>query len=471
MPIHEAVPLGGTGEVLIDEMEPRASAAAKVASNVVEGAKKNSESPTMTNPYTHVKKSFKDLSGDGRTPFDLLLEAPTLFRGYLLHWQMLLPLVTAFPLMSMYVLLDSWTNTCVPGNQSGILVTLFLMMGESLPPKALAILSPARPVDEVPYFSMGWLSWTLSAIVTAVSGTAELPPKPEVDCKVLNMKSGQGRANNSFLLSRVLRDLELELAPELPETGGLIIEIRDALDPSQTLKPADTNTKTQVVVGAQVLLIGSAMFLHDNWQVLILTTIGGLLVHAIANMPAWPAQTFSARRDAGKNATYALMRGNGHNHVIVIRNMHADTYNLEDLAGAAVTQHDYTTSLELIVLCSALAGFLWLAAASMALSTPAVMYLLAIMGVGTVANIRTVALPRCSSAHGIPLEAVDIIIDTKVMGAIQALEKAYAGCGEPLLKEFFPGGVQGEDQAWFADLKESRKGQVAVEKEVSENLL
>lgn len=201
-------------------------------------------------------------------------------------------------------------------------------------------------------------------------------------------------------------------------------------------------------MGAQVLLIGCALFLHDNWQVLILTNIGGLLIHAIANMPAWLAQTVFTRRDGGKNATYAPMRGNGHNHVFVIRNTHANTNNLEDLAGAAVMQYDYISALELVVLGGALAGF-WLATASMTISTPATMYLLAIMGVGTIANICTIALPRSSAANGIPLKTVDVITATKVMGAIQALEQKYEGCGEPLLKEFFPGGVKHEDQTWF----------------------
>jgi hypothetical protein len=44
----------------------------------------------------------------------------------------------------------------------------------------------------------------------------------------------------------------------------------------------------------------------------------------ISFMPAWVAWKFSARKDGGKQATYALLRGNGHRHVFVIRNKHKD---------------------------------------------------------------------------------------------------------------------------------------------------
>jgi hypothetical protein len=466
MPIQEAIPLGGTGEVLAAKTESAIKAtrdiAAKVANSAARVANEVSENPTITTAYEYAKDSIKDLKGDGGISSVLPPNKATSVRGYQFHWRMLGPLLAAFVLLS-YISLTSRIDFRVSGSQSGVFVALFLIMGESILPKALANVSPTRPADDVAYFSMGWLSWTLSAIATAVSGNAELLPKPEVSCKVLNLKSGPGRANDSFLLSRILHDLESEHAPT---TGGLTIEVLNALDPDQTLKT--TNMSTRIVICAQVSLIVCAMFWNNNWQVLFLTTIGSLLIDAIAKMPAWLTQTFSARRDNGKNATYALMRGIGHNHVFIIRNTHANAYDLEDLAAATITRYDYTSSPELFILGGALAGFFWLAAASMTLSTPATMYLLAIMGVGTIGNIRTVALPRSSAAHGIPLKTVDVITGTKVLGAIQALEQKYEGCGEPLLKEFFPGGVKDEDQAWFEDLKESRKCKVEVVEEAEE---
>ncbi|KAH4932387.1 hypothetical protein HBI39_211710 [Parastagonospora nodorum] len=466
MPIQDAIPLGGTGEVLAAKTESAIKAtrdtAAKIATSAAGIAKVVREIPITITTYELEKDSIKDVKGDGGISSVLPPNKATSVRGYQSHSRMLGPLLAAFVLMA-YVSLTSLIDFRVSGSQYGILVALFLIMGESILPKTLANVSPTRPADDVAYFSMGWLSWTLSAIVTAVSGNAELLPKPEVSCKVLNLNSAQGRANDSFLLSRILHDLELKHAQK---TDGLAIEVLDALDLDQTLKTTDMST--QVVMYAQVSFMLCAMFWHNNWQVLFLSTIGGLFIDAIAKMPAWQAQTFSARRDNGKNATYALMRGNGHNHVFIIRNTHANTYNLEDLAGAAVTRYDYTSSLELFVLGSALVGFFWLAAASMTLSTPATMYLLAIMGVGTIGNIRTVALPRSSAAHGIPLKTVDVITGIKVLGAIQALEQKYEGCGEPLLKEFFPGGVKDQDQAWFDDLKESRKCKVEVVEEADE---
>jgi hypothetical protein len=48
------------------------------------------------------------------------------------------------------------------------------------------------------------------------------------------------------------------------------------------------------------------------------------LMEAIANMPAWSATRFSARKSSEKGSTYALMRGIGYRHVLVVRNVHPD---------------------------------------------------------------------------------------------------------------------------------------------------
>jgi hypothetical protein len=95
--------------------------------------------------------------------------------------------------------------------------------------KAVAV-TTASPQQGEPLLGCGPFAWSLHAVVTVLSGAREMLPKPELNCKVVNLMSGHGWVNNSFLLSRISRDLEATCKGRA-QTGGLNIEVINAGKP------------------------------------------------------------------------------------------------------------------------------------------------------------------------------------------------------------------------------------------------
>ncbi|KAF1938369.1 hypothetical protein EJ02DRAFT_457933 [Clathrospora elynae] len=340
------------------------------------------------------------------------------------------------------------------------LIPLFMILGPEIVHKALAI-TTASPRNDSPFLSCGWLSYSLSTLLTALSGTPGMLPKPELDSKVMNLTSGHCRTNTSFLLSRLLRDLELEYAPA---TGGLVIEILDAgppITPLSWFRTVSTNGVTMAVSFAQLAIATAIYILTSELSVLLIFATSVLLMESLANLPAWAAQKFStARKDEGKNAAYALMRGNGCRHVFIIRNTHPAAWNLEDLAASssAVTSYDYCRTFEQTVLIFSFCVFAALALLSLQLSDCSAVSLLLLMLFGTAGNAVTAACSRAPWAHGIALESVDVIHDNcNVVYALHSLERKYPGFGEPLLQEFFPGVMREGEKKWWDEIKEFRE--------------
>lgn len=367
------------------------------------------------------------------------------------QWSMLVPFLLALLVLGMTMYRVS-TNLLFTGTNTSHIATLipiFMIFGESILAKALAVCI-ATPRNDSPHFGCGWFSWSLSALLPALSGTRDLLPKPEIDCKVLNMKSGQCRKNTSFVLSRVMRDLETNYAPK---TGGLTIEILDAVAPTVSLSRTDVlveNIWTFFIMFSQLLIAIYAFLQYRDESVILFLGTAIFLMEAVVNMPIWSTTKFSARKEASK--TYALMRDNGQRHVFIIRNMHENAWNIEDLAGGASSTYDYTTTLEAHVLIWTFLSFLALTILSTTLSDQSALYILAILTMGTVGNIMHAAVPRKPWMHGIALSSVETISnDNKVFGALLELQKKYNGLGEPLIAELFPGGLTKEqEEIWTA---------------------
>jgi hypothetical protein len=79
----------------------------------------------------------------------------------------------------------------------------------------------------------------------------------------MDMESGHGRANNSFVLSRVLQDLESEYAPTV---GNLNIEILDVGNPKRTLSLTQSieHKWCTVAIMAMQLAIGIHAFVSHG---------------------------------------------------------------------------------------------------------------------------------------------------------------------------------------------------------------
>jgi hypothetical protein len=374
---------------------------------------------------------------------------------------MMAPLLVAIIslLMTMYWMCSSY-NPFYEEESSHVasIIPLLMILGPELVGKALAITTASSRNDSV-CLGFGLLGYMYSLLTTAFTGSRDIVPKPEIDSKVLNLKSGQGRTNNSFVLSRVLRDLE---SPYAPKAGGLVIEVLEAVAPAAPLSSREVikqNYHTVIISIAQFLMAcGYTFFSGGDCSVLCIFSTSLFALHALTYLPAWTSQKFSARKDGGQNASYALMRGNGHRYVFVIRNTHPEAWNLEDLAGPGLTSYDYLKYHEIWVIGAVFFIFLFLTLLSTQLSYFGTVALLCITFYGTLGNLLIAGLPRAPWAHGVALESVEVIQnDGKVMGALQSLEEKYPGFGEPLVKEFFPGSLRQYEQNWWDERKAPRE--------------
>ncbi|KAF2128751.1 hypothetical protein P153DRAFT_340929 [Dothidotthia symphoricarpi CBS 119687] len=347
------------------------------------------------------------------------------------------------------------------------LIPIFMVLGGSLVHKALAI-TTASPRQDSPHFGCGWLAYSFSTLLPAISGTHELLPMPDMHCKVLNLKSGYALDNNSWLLSRVLRDLE-SLSVRRTSNEGISIEILDLVAPIKPLSWYATvcaNTASMVIMFSQLAIAIFTIYARRDTSVFLLFSLCVMLMQTVVSLPAWREQKFCARKDGSKDAACALMRGNGHRYVSIIRNADPDAWNIEDLAGACQTHYDYSRTLEGPILILTFLVFLAFTCLSTYLDNTNVVYMLLILALGTVGNVVTVALPRESWAHGLNLESVGVISDDRgVMKALQRLEEGYEGLGEPLVNEFFPGGLRLNEELWWADIKGKRMERKAHEEE------
>jgi hypothetical protein len=447
MPLQNAVPFGNPLPVMQNNVNAVLETARGVATNA--GAGINNMSNNAPADYENLKAAFEPITVSGGIPFlppvGVSQRVPRNTQ-----WSMLVPFFIAMFILGIAILRCPYASTSDSGHLSS-LIPLVMIFGEPILSKAFAICA-ASPRMDSPHFGCGWLSWSFNAILPALSGTRDILPKPEVTSKILNLKSGHSRGNNSFLLSRVLRDLESEYAGG-PTVGGLSIEVLEAGAPTPAqscLASMATNIWTVAIMSTQLVIAIFAFVVDGDESVMLLFATAVFLMEALANMPLWRTLIFSARKDGGKSSVYALMRGNGHRHVFIVRNVHPSAWNLEDLAGEAASTYNYIQTIELIVLVQIFTFFLGITLLTTTLSDRSASYLLTILALGTIGNMKTAAMPRAPWMHGFALKSVKIVSnDTKVMPALKAFEKEYPGLGANLVKEFFPGGLR-EEEAWWS---------------------
>lgn len=55
---------------------------------------------------------------------------------------------------------------------------------------------------------IGWVAYSVSALVSAVGENKLMPQNVDCKCKVINGKSGYGRDNSSWVIGRIVRDFD-----------------------------------------------------------------------------------------------------------------------------------------------------------------------------------------------------------------------------------------------------------------------
>jgi hypothetical protein len=368
-------------------------------------------------------------------------------------------------------------------NPSGILAVL-LLIGGDIVQKAIAQLSSGdlSPTILTPaVFSFGWVGYAFGALMSAF-GDGMLMPSPDIQSIVINVGSHVIKNNESFVLGRLLRDLEIKYG-ENTNPPKLVIRRFETMP--GCAKPARDGIWMSFAP-CLVLQFGfAAVPLHRkprNWSILVITLSGTLLAMATASLPQWRNEKF----DCGRNAkdTFIITRGNGHNNVFVIQpkkkrpqgsqiegqrpKEYEEALNLEHLAVNRAMGRRWTRVLTVTL------AFLWIGLLIMVAGIEQdTWWLLAIGAVGMIQNVVAAGFTREPKAHGIPLDLINFTEIARqnlehpgVMGTLKAAEKVAPGVGLALVDVFFPGPrVLSEEERnyWDNQQKALKEGKTALQ--------
>jgi hypothetical protein len=339
---------------------------------------------------------------------------------------------------------------------------------------------------------LGWVSYALSALLASVSNAKLMPSALEVSSIVITTKNGYSRPNNSWVLSRILRDYEswMDIAVRLklnsimddrhnylkshtkpgtpvprPQKSGLCIAV---YEPSRRSRAGEPRHDLVYWSGFPIILSQIAVAIvpllsaSRDWSVMVITVVGTILSFLVGALSQWQREKWFCRRNAMN--TYALTRGNGSQHaLIILGNGHG--LDLEDLAAGIETLETaaagWKTKTFLFIM-----GWSWilLLIAAAGLSQPS-WYLLAVGGIGMMHNLFVAGWPRHPSAMGIHLKFRTVIGHMSTMEALLALEAQYTHAGRSLLPIYFPGRIFPEEEAQWEALRLKAEHEESVQRQ------
>ncbi|KAM0430107.1 hypothetical protein ACHAPT_006113 [Fusarium lateritium] len=360
----------------------------------------------------------------------------------------------------------------------GDVFSVLLILGGDVVGRALAQLagSGLTPVA----FSFGWVSYSISALVSTFGENKLMPQSPDTHCKVINGKSGYCRDNTSWILGRMMRDFEhwrdpaterktnelLDLKWEQlrsrdphakrPPRAGLVVSVYEPMTTWTAGVPLHDHVywsgMATLVVQLGIAAVPFALF--GDWGILMVTTAGALLSLATGFLPQWSKEKWACRREAKDN--YIITRGNGAQHaIVVLGNKHG--LNLEDLAAGqdnVEVSANGLTRMALLAL-STLWMLLLIAAAGMEANT---WFLLAVGAVGMGQNVFVAGWSRRPENLGIPLRFVKVIGHAKVMETLLEVEERCPHLGRAMRDEFFPAALTPEEEKRWQRLEIEAKG-------------
>ncbi|UKZ51755.1 hypothetical protein TrVGV298_005519 [Trichoderma virens] len=313
-------------------------------------------------------------------------------------------------------------------------------------------------------------------------GDGQLMPDPDYPAVVITASSGIKKTNNSWVLGRLIRDLEFEVEKQfktwmepVKEDGKVIDNLASESDSGMliTVFEAGENPGVQrwdkcwtlffIVLPTQLAIAAIPVITKRNWSILFLTAVGTILAIVTGSLREWRLQKYSCRKNTSD--TYILTRGNGHPHVFVICPGTNRGLYLHDLAGAA-RRADLRTRVSSVIL-----AILWLVFLITAggLKTDT-WFLLAVGAVGMAQNILVAGLPRKPDATGIPLRQTMPTFGRremsknsprpKVMSVLFEIEAELPGVGLAIRREFFPDYALRENEIKRWEEAESRQREI-----------
>lgn len=382
---------------------------------------------------------------------------------------------------------DFYTSAWVRAQWSnpGDIFTILLIVGGDIVQKAIAQLTAGPTPNFTPVsFSFGWVTYAISAMLSAF-GENRLMPQPELECILINTKSKYARTNRSWLLARLLRDLDYWMSQECKQAEiNKLRELRQANDQANTGTPAknqrDSNSiriglrvtvwkcdgangrgKGDLVYWSgiavsltQILALGlPPVILYDEYFTITIASVGTALAWTSGLIRQWTDEKIGVRKlDLGSNKDVLLTQGQGAHDMIMLR---AGPHNL-DLEALAGSQRQLRNPKQTRAF-STLFALAWI---GLIITTAGwdkhTWYLLGVGLLGMLHNVYAAGWERMPNGLGIslgdPLKAEHIFVDDKVMKVLWALESIYPKAGAAALDIFFPGGFENlkgwEIDAW-----------------------
>lgn len=353
-------------------------------------------------------------------------------------------------------------------NPSQIMSVLLLIGGDVIQ-KAIAQVTKKSPFTPV-VFSFGWVSYAFIAVSSAV-GDGTYLPRPEYPAKVLNIRSGDMRDNDSWVIGRLIRDLEIDVENKIKMVNNkhletsLLITIFQAVPEQKSHKPLNPAADLVWWSFVPFLLIQLALAVlpialrkdDRNWSIMLITCIGNMLALFTSSLPCIQAEKYKCRGNS--RSVYALTRGNGHKHVFILlpdtltmfreedRNYQTPKSSLpffDDLAASTFRASQPWRMVSIIL------AILWvvllIAVGGLKQDT---WYLFGVGAVGMIHNIIVAGMPRQPGAHGFPLKQSAGELETqfgrtvdirrKLQSILLEVEEVYPGVGLALRRLFFTG--------------------------------
>lgn len=314
--------------------------------------------------------------------------------------------------------------------------SLLLVVGGDVVQRALAQLSGEYLVPVA--FSFGWVSYAVGALNSAFGDGKLMPPGPDCPSILVSVASGFSRTNNSWILGRILRDIEHQLSHV---ERGLSVSVFRTTNRASVKRKDWLWYSGIITIHVQLIIAALPAALHWNWAPFLITICGTVLALAGGALPQWKLEKWACRPQSPE--TYALTRGNGHLHVIIVQS-NGIGLNLEDLATGRVVYSPLTRPLlsvlaiawiALLISCAGLRKDSW--------------YLLAIGFIGMAQNFLAAGSKRDPRAFGVHLEFLQRIEGDRVMDVLMRVENEYSRVGASLLKVFFPGELREHEEKFW----------------------
>lgn len=354
-----------------------------------------------------------------------------------------------------------WSN---PAN----FLSLLMIIGGPVIQVALAQVTGTKFVPIC--FSFGWISYVFS-MVPALAGDGRLMPTPDYACKVINLETGYARTNRSWVIGRLLRDLEATKYPETNVALRVVVYKAEKFKGRHHIPLSCGKSSWLSIVGilCQLAISFVPFVLKRDWAIPVITMGGTILCLATAALPQWRVEKLACRNASTKKI--AITVGNGSRHVIVILG-EGNCFDLEDLSGSEGPRQArpwmkwgwfaLPTDIWVTRVFWMVSIVLWSILLLSVVALKANAWFLILIGtIGMVQNTFIAAVQRDPETRGLKLAEDIDLIGAKVMDVLMDLETWEPGCGKPLLKEFFPGDLdmpedRGEKQWWDATTGKER---------------